>query len=607
MPDSTSPTLTWKVPTRIDAAWLRLRVWGHVALRALRDLRTTRVLRHRPATRLADAPVVAEARSPLWDSGRPQEFALVAGKVENLRIARRAFDGVVVPAGAVFSFWKQLGRPTRGRGFVEGREIRAGCVVPAIAGGLCQLSNALAGCAVQAGLALVERHAHTARGEGEQANPRGREDATVLWNYVDLRLAAPFDWRIDVEMSGDELVVRLRAHGAGVGARAGGTIPLASRADAPPVARSCLTCDETRCFRHTADRAPVATGHSAVLVDAWTPEFADWLHEHAVGASWFTPWLRRARRVQGAWTPAPTSPHAIARWAAWRRTWLLRRSAAEGGGRQAALVLAQRWLARAHARRLAPAHTHLVVDQGLLEPLARLGVLPGRTYDVLMTALPAGELQRRLDAAAERWPVAASLRDFRVDAAYAATELHALRGARRLVTPHADIARHLRTLAPGRVELVAWAAPPAWPAQASTRVPDARPLVAFPASALARKGALELAQALRHLGWHLLVLGAPASDPALWAGIHVEHASPRERAWLQRADVVALPAHVEHAPRGLLLALAHGLPVVATPACGLPESHLVHSVAAGDVGALIEALTTALASRRAPEETLTPA
>ncbi|MEO5688831.1 MAG: VanW family protein [Burkholderiaceae bacterium] len=606
MPNARSPALTWKLPTRLDAAGLRLRVWAHVTLRALRDLRTTRVARHGPASRLADAPVVAEHRSPLWLDGRTDEFLLVAGKVENLRIARSAFDGVVVPAGTVFSFWKQLGRPTRGRGFVEGREIRTGCVVPVIAGGLCQLSNALATCAAQAGMTLVERHAHTAR--IEQGPPvDGHVDATVSWNYVDLRIAAPFDWRLEVEMSGDELIVRVRAQRAPAPARPARAFALLAQKTTTPPARGCLTCDETRCYRHLGTRPAATTGTTAVLVDAWTPEFAAWLRDHAGTAAWFTPWLRRARRVAGAWTPAPASTHTVARLASWWRTWLLRRHAGEGGRRQAALLRGQQAIARSFARGLEPGHTHLVVDQGLLVPLALLGVLHGRTYDVLMRALPADELQHRLDGAARRWPDAASLRDFRVDASHAATELRALRGARRMVTPHAEVARHLQTLAPGRVDLVAWAMPmPMRHVEHAMRhSPSTPPLVAFPASALARKGACELAAALRLLGWRLLVLGTPSSDADLWHGIAVEHAGYRDATWLNRADVVALPAHVEHSPRALLLALAHGLPVVATPACGLPASDLVHPVEPGDVGALIDALVAAHASRRRPEEILT--
>jgi glycosyltransferase involved in cell wall biosynthesis len=595
MPEATSAAPTWTLPTRLDAAWLRLRVWGLVVLRAWRDLRAARVQRHVAGDALQGATVVAERRSPLWRDGREDEFRLVAGKVENLRVARRAFDGVVVPAGAVFSFWKQLGRPTRGRGFVEGREIRAGCVVPVVAGGLCQLSNALAACALECGIALVERHAHTARIERDAA-ASDAADATVSWNYVDLRLQAPFDWRLEVELTGDELVVRMRAAQARAGA--GRAIALVAERPAAPLARGCLTCDERRCFRHPGPARAAPAGRAAVLVDTWTPEFERWLRTPAVDADWFTPWQRRARRAVGAWTPPGAGRHVVARRVAWRRSALLRRLG-EGSGRQEAVLRANGWIAHDFARRLEPRHAELVVDQALLVPLADMGALQGRHYDVLVHALPADELQRRLDAAAQRWPDAASLRDFRVDTRFGDAELRALRGARRLVTPHADVARHLRGLGLSQVECVAWQLPAADDAPRTTGTPASAPLVAFPASALARKGAHELAQALRQLGWRLLVLGTPSTDAALWQGVAVEHMGWRDASWLARADVVALPAHVEHAPRALLKALAHGLPVVATAACGLGTRPGVREVAPGDVAGLVAALEAALADARA--------
>ncbi|HEY8974042.1 MAG TPA: glycosyltransferase, partial [Burkholderiaceae bacterium] len=353
-----------------------------------------------------------------------------------------------------------------------------------------------------------------------------------------------------------------------------------------------------RCFRHPGVTAPAAAGRAAVLADAWTPEFARWLQAHAADADWFTPWQRQARRAAGAWSPDGTGRHVVARWSSWRRTWLLRRRAGEGGGRQEALQRANGWLARDFARRLQSRHTALVVDQGLLVPLADAGVLQGRHYEVLVHALPAGELQRRLDVAARAWPQAPSLRDFRADVGFCDSELRALRGARRLVTPHADVARHLRGLGLAQVECLAWIAPPADATPAPRPAPASTPLVAFPASALARKGAHELAQALRQLGWRLLVLGTPSPDASLWRGIDAEHANYRDAAWIARADVVALPAHVEHAPRALLRALAHGLPVVATAACGLPAAPGWHEVAAGDVAGLVDALQAALAGAR---------
>ena len=56
----------------------------------------------------------------MWTNDAAGEWRWEAGKVENLRVAARLLDGVCVPAGAVFSLWKNLGRPVRGRGFVEG-------------------------------------------------------------------------------------------------------------------------------------------------------------------------------------------------------------------------------------------------------------------------------------------------------------------------------------------------------------------------------------------------------------------------------------------------------------------------------------------------------
>ena len=83
---------SWEVPTRHGAAWYQLRVWFHVLARSLRDLWRPAVQRHRLSDRFRDEPVVAERRTALWRDGRDDEFLLVAGKVHNLRLARRSFD-----------------------------------------------------------------------------------------------------------------------------------------------------------------------------------------------------------------------------------------------------------------------------------------------------------------------------------------------------------------------------------------------------------------------------------------------------------------------------------------------------------------------------------
>ncbi len=103
----------------------------------------------------------------------------------------------MIPVGQVFSFWRQVGRASRRRGFVTGRMLKEGCLVPAVGGGLCQLSNALYDAALQSGCEIVERHAHSRVVAGSAA-AAGR-DATVAWNYVDLRFRTSAPLRMEVQ------------------------------------------------------------------------------------------------------------------------------------------------------------------------------------------------------------------------------------------------------------------------------------------------------------------------------------------------------------------------------------------------------------------------
>jgi hypothetical protein len=152
--------------------------------------------------------LLAESRSPLWDATAPYaERVLQAGKVQNLRVAIRRLDGIVIPPAQVFSFWKQVGPPNRFRGFVPGRELRQGCLIPSVGGGLCQLSNALYDCALQAGFRIQERHAHTQVVPGSLA-AIGR-DATIFWNYVGLRFESSRGFLVQIDLTSDELIVQL--------------------------------------------------------------------------------------------------------------------------------------------------------------------------------------------------------------------------------------------------------------------------------------------------------------------------------------------------------------------------------------------------------------
>lgn len=167
------------------------------------------VPRLRRAALPADALPLARDEHRLYTLADPREHELELGKVQNLRIAAAAVDGLVLEPGETFSFWRAAGRPHPGKGYVRGRELRLGCMIPSTGGGICQLTNALSRVAHAAGLEIVERHRHSVQPEGffiDEAT-----DATVFWNYIDLRFRSERRLRIGAALTETTLVVRLDA------------------------------------------------------------------------------------------------------------------------------------------------------------------------------------------------------------------------------------------------------------------------------------------------------------------------------------------------------------------------------------------------------------
>jgi hypothetical protein len=232
----------WRRPTPLSTALFAAKVLALQARRVLLDQLGGPPRRSQYPLE-TDWQVLGASRTPLLSDTRPEERAYQLGKIENLRQAARRLNGVVLNHPDVFSFWRQVGPATSGRGFVVGRMLQQGCLVPATGGGLCQLSNAIYEVALQSGCEIVERHAHSRVVPGSAAE-FGR-DATVAWNYVDLRFRAPQRLQLHVGVENEELVVLACSPEA---ARRTALEPGSGRQAS--VARSCATCDETSCFRH---------------------------------------------------------------------------------------------------------------------------------------------------------------------------------------------------------------------------------------------------------------------------------------------------------------------------------------------------------------------
>ena len=188
--------------------WFKSR--GLIARRIFRASASGELLRrYRRIPLPSGAELLAKDEHRLYSSAEPRESDLEFGKVQNLRVAAGAVDGIVLEPGELFSFWGAVGRPSRRKGYVTGRELRGGCMIPSVGGGICQLTNALSRVAHRAGLEIVERHSHTVHPPGFFIDDT--TDATVFWNYVDLQFRAVRRMRIGASLGENSLLVRLDA------------------------------------------------------------------------------------------------------------------------------------------------------------------------------------------------------------------------------------------------------------------------------------------------------------------------------------------------------------------------------------------------------------
>jgi glycosyltransferase involved in cell wall biosynthesis len=235
---------------------------------------------------------------------------------------------------------------------------------------------------------------------------------------------------------------------------------------------------------------------------------------------------------------------------------------------------------------LDPRCRHVVVSQNLLPHLWKTGALGGRSFDVLIERWPLEELQRRLDLAKSAHPQSTTLGDFRADPDLVRSEREALAAAARLVTPHRALAKHFGH----RAWLLDWEMPTALPRRRTMEQ-----TLFFPASRLGRKGAFEFATAMRGgISASVKYLGRAdegTADP--FSGMACGKGSLSD---LAAARALVLPAWIEHQPRLALLALASGVPVIATEDCGLPEHDLLHEIPSPDPAMLADAIRAVLAS-----------
>jgi hypothetical protein len=525
----------------------------------------------------ADFPhVLSESVVPLYTGGDPRERPLVLGKIQNLRVACSRIHHRVLHAGVVFSLWRQVGPPWRSRGFVRGREVREGCVIPTFGGGLCQLSGSLLEAARALDLELLEHHRHTLQPAGV---PRDSlRDATLFWNYVDLRFRSSIPLLVESYLTDISLVVRFR----GKQPRQASVQVAGVRSQElrrPEHLKSCFTCGKTECALHKP--ATVMPAKTAFVMDACQPEFTELLRNQIRDTDQLlVPFLARndfSSFSEGG-RYAVESPRCFGLLRSLTLRWTVFRGATVA---QAHFELAG-VMARFAAQRIGYDVEHLCVAQSLLPHLWRSGVLGGRTFDVFAERLPVAELERQLDAAAQLYPQSGTLAEFRAPRWFAQAEQEALKAARTVFTPHSQLA----AVFDRSVRLRWQAAPP------GNGHHGPRDMLVFLGPTLARKGAYAVREAVKKTGLTLAVAGAELEGPDFWHGMRVVRVDPQELRW-ERVHTVVQPALIEYWPRQLLCAHAARANLVISPMCGLEEDHGagIYHVPFGEADALAATLT----------------
>ena len=532
----------------------RIKVTALIVVRMFKNFFVYRPSKFPTDRLLKNEPLISSSETDLWNSDDNDEnWILTAGKIQNLRIAARQLHGTEVPANEVFSFWKHLGTPAMRRGYVVGREIREGCIVPAVAGGLCQLSNALYDNALKAGFEIIERHKHTRVIKGSLAEI-GR-DATVKWNYVDLRFRSSHAFRIEIELTPEKLVVNFKSNVAKDSKR---EIPLRSFVT-PSKLNDCYSCGNFECFKHpNKNNKKEHISVTTFILDSNWPEYDEYIKDFAGP---------KDRMI----TPTPTDKRI--------RSLMIRLSSKLKRNIFSQSLKLDRRLAGKMMKQIPIESTHVVVSQTLLPFIWKDGALGGRTFDVLMTRLPIGNLHQRLDEAHRKYPDSTTLNDFRADDELIDLENAALTKARHIITPHQEIAGIFTNKS---VKLD-------WKTSVNASPQRSRGAkILFPGSSLARKGAYEMRQLAKELNLSVKLLGDATEDPSFWNGINIEKTGT---AIFDNVALIVYPVYVEHQPRVLLKAITMGIPIVTTSASGLSAGKNVIIVPTCDYDALKQAVT----------------
>jgi vancomycin resistance protein YoaR len=125
----------------------------------------------------------------LIGTGYSEFSGSITGRIHNVALAADRFNGVLISPGETLSFNKTLGDVSAATGYQQAYIIKDGRTILGDGGGVCQVSTTLFRAALNAGLPIVERHAHAYRVHYyEEGGFKAGMDATVFDPTADLKI-----------------------------------------------------------------------------------------------------------------------------------------------------------------------------------------------------------------------------------------------------------------------------------------------------------------------------------------------------------------------------------------------------------------------------------
>ncbi len=145
-----------------------------------------------PVTTIEPAVTTKEVNNlginKLIGSGESLYRGSISSRIHNINLAASRFNGIILEPGQVLSFNEILGDVSALTGYKQAYVIRDGKTVLGDGGGVCQVSTTLFRAALNAGLPITERRAHSYRVTYYEQGSSPGLDATVYAPTTDLKI-----------------------------------------------------------------------------------------------------------------------------------------------------------------------------------------------------------------------------------------------------------------------------------------------------------------------------------------------------------------------------------------------------------------------------------